>query len=418
MPPRESKRKAQASGGAKRAAKKFRASESISPERVFSDPSPAPDLLRQPHPFHREAEENNIVLREFYPHEMSSDRARAYQTGKIQRPIDELNSVLEATAAERKKVEVKSAVVHWFKMDLRLADNRALYCASEKAKEAGVPLLALYIVSPQDFVAHLVAPIRVDFLLRTLKVLKDDLAKLDIPLHIETVRERKQIPGKIVERMEEWGASHLYANMEYEVDELRRETKLVRMLAHKGMAMEIMHDTCIVPPGQLSSGTGKQYAVYSPWYRAWGGHVHDNPKLLDPFGLPSRNPPTAREDFAELFKSEIPAAPPEKRLTKQAAKQYEALWPAGEHAAMERLEAFSDEKIAQYAARRNLPAESGTSSLSVFFASGALSARTAVHVARKRNGAKKQGEGLQTWISEVAWRDFYKHVLVNWPHVW
>ncbi len=54
-----------------------------------------------------------------------------------------------------------------------------------------------YIISPQDFEAHLRSPARVDFMLRTLNILKDDLAKLDIPLWVETVEKRKQIPGRV-----------------------------------------------------------------------------------------------------------------------------------------------------------------------------------------------------------------------------
>jgi deoxyribodipyrimidine photo-lyase len=45
-------------------------------------------------------------------------------------------------------------------------------------------------------------------------VLRDDLAKPDIPLWIETVERRKKIPEIILELMEEWGANHLLANRE------------------------------------------------------------------------------------------------------------------------------------------------------------------------------------------------------------
>lgn len=98
-----------------------------------------------------------------------------------------LNAALSETKAEQEKVEVKDAVVHWFKCDLRTRDNHALYLASEKAKKKGVPLIAMYIVSRQNFEAHLTATVRVDFILRNLEVLKADLAKFDIPLYVETV---------------------------------------------------------------------------------------------------------------------------------------------------------------------------------------------------------------------------------------
>lgn len=147
---------------------------------------------------------------------------------------------------------------------MRTGDNKALHLASRKAQEKGVPLICMYIVPPKDFEAHLTAPIRIDFALRTLEVLKGDLNKLDIPLYIETVQKRNEIPGKILEMLEESGANHLYANVEYEVDELRRDTRMVRSCLEKGIAMDVLPDTCVVSPGGLQSRTGKQYSVYSP----------------------------------------------------------------------------------------------------------------------------------------------------------
>jgi deoxyribodipyrimidine photo-lyase len=96
--------------------------------------------------------------------------------------------------------------------------------------------------------------------------LKEDLAKLDIPLYVENVEKRKAIPGRILELLEKWGANHLFANVEYEVDELRREAKMVRACLEKGIAMHVVPDTCVVNPGELASGAGKQYSVYTPWF--------------------------------------------------------------------------------------------------------------------------------------------------------
>ncbi|KAH8174586.1 FAD binding domain of DNA photolyase domain-containing protein [Sarocladium implicatum] len=375
---------------------------------------------REPHPLAEEAEKNGIVLRKYYPHEMSNARAIAYNNDEIARPIEELVSALEDTASDRSKMEVKGAVVHWFKMDLRHNDNRSLALASAKAKEAGVPLICLYIVSPQDFEAHLTSPVRVDFTLRTLQVLQEDLAKLDIPLYVETVEKRKKIPDRILELLEEWGASHMYANMEYEVDELRREAHLVRDLAENGKAFEAVHDTCVVPPGSLHTGAGKQYAVYSPWFRAWIAHVHENLDLIELFEPPEKNPSSARQTFKSLFDCPIPDAPKNKALTDEEKKRFRSFWPAGEHEARDRLDKFCEEAVGQYHNKRNIPSHNGTSCLSVHLSSGTISSRTCVRTARDRNKTKKLNggmDGIQTWISEVAWRDFYKHVLVQWPFV-
>ncbi|TQN68874.1 Deoxyribodipyrimidine photo-lyase [Colletotrichum shisoi] len=413
MPPKQKRKSAPAAESSDSGRKRTKTDE----EQNGRDRDP----LRRPHPFHTDAEKHGIVLRKFYPHEMSNDRARAYNNDELPKPIQELTSALEDTSTARKAVKPKKAVVHWFKMDLRTVDNRSLSLASEKAKEAGVPLIAMFIISPQDYEAHLTAPIRVDFMLRTLHVLREDLSKLDIPLYVETVDKRKTIPDRIAALMDQWGASHLFANMEYEVDELRREAKMVRVFADRGLSYEVLHDTCVVPPGQLASGTGKQYAVYSPWFRTWVRHVHENLDLLELYDPPARNPSSARESLSKLFDSEIPDEVAGRELdSDEQKKRFRALWPAGEHEARSRLEKFCEEKVGQYHNKRNIPHEPGTSNLSVHLASGTISSRTCVRYARDRNKTKKLDagiEGIRVWISEVAWRDFYKHVLVNWPYV-
>ncbi|OAA55285.1 deoxyribodipyrimidine photo-lyase [Niveomyces insectorum RCEF 264] len=384
------------------------------------------DALHQPHPRHALSEDHGIVLRRYYPPEMSNKRASAYANGKLPKPIDELQDALDETADQRMQVQPKDAVVHWFKTDLRMRDNRALAMASEKARAAGVPLICLYVVSPQDWEAHLRSPARVDLILRTLHVLKADLAALNIPLWIETADKRQQVPDRVLARLQTWGASHLFANMEYEVDELRRDAKLVRRCAAQGIAMTVIHDTCIVPPGTLASstGNGRPYAVFTPWYRAWMQHIHQHEDLLvDLAEPPAAQSAGIRDKISSLFDCPVPHAPKNKRLDKEEAKRFRTLWPAGEHEAMARLNRFCDERLTAYAAYRDFPARDATSTLSPYLASGALSARTAVQTARTRaaavslDGGDSGNEGFQSWAREVAWRDFYRHVLVGWPYV-
>ncbi|KAL9635857.1 MAG: hypothetical protein Q9164_003207 [Protoblastenia rupestris] len=368
----------------------------------------------------RKAEEYGIVDREFYPPEMSNERCAMYKANEIERPIETLTIAQKETKARRDRIPVKGAVVHWFKCDLRITDNKALHLASEKAKTKGVPLICLHIVSPQDYKAHCTSAVRVDFVLRTLEVLKEDLAELDIPLYLETVEKRKAIPDKILELCEEWGASHLYANIEYEVDELRREALITRRGVEKGIAFEVVPDTCVVAPGELTSGSGGQYAVYSPWFRAWLAYLNTHPHHLSLFEPPGQNASSARKQFYNLFESPIPEAPENKRLTVDEKKRFESMWPPGEHEARRRLDKFIHERIHDYKDTRNFPAANSTAVLSVHFASGTLSARTAVATARDANSTKKLDggdKGIAGWISEVAWRDFYKHVLAYWPYV-
>ena len=352
---------------------------------------------------------------------MTNERCQQYINNDLIRPLEALDSARKDTGTARAKIEVKDAVVHWYKCDLRTRDNKGLYLASEKAKSKGVPLICIYIISPQDFKAHMTSPVRVDFILRTLEVLKEDLGKLDIPLYVETVEKRKAIPKRIFELCEEWGACHLFANIEYEVDELRRDAGMVRTGLEQGVAVEVVADTCVVAPGELSSGTGKQYAVYTPWFRAWIAYLHANPDQLDLYDPPSQNPSQARRNLNEIFDKIIPEAPENRKLTVDEMKRFRSMWPPGEEEAHERLARFLKEKVHKYKDDRNFPAANSTAVLSVHFAAGTLSARTAIARARDSNSSKKLdggSPGIANWISEVAWRDFYKHVLAHWPFTW
>ncbi|KAI4123581.1 MAG: hypothetical protein LQ338_005199 [Usnochroma carphineum] len=365
-------------------------------------------------------EEHSIVDRQFYPPEMTNERCAQYNANEIERPIETLRKAQKATEDGRGSIDVNRAVVHWFKCDLRTYDNKALHLASKLAKSHDVPLICLHIISPQDYKAHMTSPARVDFVLRTLEVLKQDLAQLNIPLYVETVEKRKAIPDRIFELCEEWGASHLFCNIEYEVDELRREALMTRKGFERNIAVNALHDTCVVTPGELRSGGGSQYAVYSPWYRAWMSHIHQHPHQLDLFDPPSPNPTSALQDLASIFSNPIPPAPPNKSLTDKEKHRFRSLWPAGEHEAQSRLSKFLTEKISLYKATRNYPAANSTAVISVHFAAGTLSARTAVACARSANTTSKLDsgdEGIRGWISELAWRDFYKHVLVHWPYI-
>lgn len=189
----------------------------------------------------------------------------------------------------------------------------------------------------------------------------------------------------------------------------------------RGISFTALHDDVVVPPGTLSTGQGKQYSVYSPWFRSWVSHIHSDPECLLGFDAPSRNPSVARAKFAHVFEMSIPSAPSNKSLTEEERVRFKSMWPAGEHEAQERLEKFLSEKVGKYKDMRNFPAANSTAVLSVHFSTGTLAARTAIRRGRDVNSTKRLDggiPGIMGWISEVAWRDFYKHVLAHWPYVW
>jgi deoxyribodipyrimidine photo-lyase len=119
----------------------------------------------------------------------------------------------------------------------------------------------------------------------------------------------------------------------------------------------------------------------------------------------------ARNEFSSVFSQTIPPAPSSHALSENDQKRYAALWPAGEHAAQERLEKFCRERISDYALHRSQPGLDASSCMSVHLSQGTISARACIRSARACNTSAKLDkgkDGVISWISEVAWRDFYR----------
>jgi len=253
--------------------------------------------------------------------------------------------------------------------DLRITDNTALSHASAFAQTHDLPLVVLHIFSPSDYKAHDRSPRRIDFQLRQLKHLQEEFEKHDIPLYTFSHDKRKEIPSVVCKKLEEWGAVGLYANVEYEVDELRRDTEIIRSVkdarkSGKGYAgkAEFLKDLCVVPPGEVttkvsilptflvsfeidshspaSSRTstllqqGKPYAVFSPFFRNWAEQV--NGDLLSHIGENNddvkSNPSSAREHsvLKDFFGHQIPDEIKGFELSKEDHETMEKLWPIGD----------------------------------------------------------------------------------------
>jgi deoxyribodipyrimidine photo-lyase len=97
----------------------------------------------------------------------------------------------------------------------------------------------------------------------------------------------------------------------------------------------------------------------------------------------------------------------------------EQLWQAGEAAADDTLKEFVTTRATTYDQQRDLPLEPGTSQLSPHLVMGTVSAKQCLYAAYRANGNRLAGgnPGLDTWISELIWREFYNHILAAHPRI-
>lgn len=290
----------------------------------------------------------------------------------------------------------------WFRADLRTADHTALYHAAREG-----PVVGLYVVSPADWRAHDVACVKVEFILRSLVALSAALARLNIPLLIRSAGARGDVPGLVLSAARAHQCGAIRFNREYEVNEARRDAAVREAAERAGLECVAYDDQCAMAPGSVLTQSGGPYTVFTPFKKAWiarwsasgGVPCWPAPARQEPLGIAPDPVPAAVEGFGS-------SVPPE-------------LWPAGEDAARARLADFCATRIQRYKAERDFPAVDATSTLSPYFATGLLSPRQAIAAAAEANGGRIDGgsEGAVHWISEVLWREFYKHILVHFPRV-
>lgn len=333
-------------------------------------------------------------------------------------PLQELVELLD----KQKQDQPVKNVLHWFRSkDLRQEDNKALHAASQKAKESGAMLLSMYLFTPKDMEWHGTSAARSDFILESLRIVKSQLQDKHIPLAILTAEERNQKTGTVVDFIKKHDITSVFANFEYEVDELRRDIDVVKSLQKDAqVSFEFSHDQTVVEPGIMKTGAGTPQKVFTPYHKAWLAHVAENPDLLDLVADPEANDKSKIKDFKELFDSKLPELPKTKQFKDDTTrKSIRKLWPAGNEAGMKRMRHFLEKKVDTYGEDRSEPALDPSSRMSAYFSAGIVSVRQALSAAKKANGGKNfkvEGSGIASWVREVVFRELYRQTLVGLPH--
>ncbi|MCG6574975.1 deoxyribodipyrimidine photo-lyase [Pseudomonas sp. AF32] len=291
----------------------------------------------------------------------------------------------------------------WLRSDLRLHDNTALTAAAARG-----PCVAVYLPSPEQWRSHDDAPCKIDFWLRNLASLSAALGALNIPLLIRPAPRWDEAPQVLLKVCRELKIDAVHVNEEYGLNETRRDAEVARTLGDQGIAFHSYLDQLLFKPGSVLTKTGNYFQVFSQFRKVCYGRLH--------ISLPSLVRAPARQAPTGIASDPVPL------LIEGFAPSDEALrafWPAGESEARRRLEAFVDQHLDHYQTDRDFPAKPGTSQLSAYLVAGVVSPRQCLHAALQANqGEFESGNvGAVTWINELLWREFYKHILVGYPRV-
>ncbi len=268
----------------------------------------------------------------------------------------------------------------WFRRDLRLKDNAALY----HALRSGVPVLPVFIFDTaildqlQDR-----ADKRVAFIHSAITEMQAELVAMGSTM--------KVFHGKpldvFTQLVQSYSIQTVFTNHDYEPYALERDQAIADLLADAGVGFETYKDQVIFEKEEVTKDDGKPYTVFTPYSKKWKAKLTAD--YLKPY---------LTEQYFDAFYKQAPNEIPS--LASMNFKEVEMVFPSKQ---------LNEEIVRKYSQNRDFPAlENGTSKMGVHLRFGTVSIRSLAIIAAGLN---------ETYLNELIWRDFYQMILWHFPKV-
>ncbi|MFC7142523.1 cryptochrome/photolyase family protein [Halosimplex aquaticum] len=283
--------------------------------------------------------------------------------------------------------------LHWHRRDLRVADNAGLAAAAE-----GGPVVPVFVFD-RGVLAH-AGPPRVAFMLDALDSLRERYREHGSDLLVRRGDPREVLPDLAAE----FGADAVTWGKEVSGLGRERDAAVRRALDDADVARRSVQDALLHDPGSIRTNQGEVYSVFTYFWKKW----RDRPKE-DPVA------PLTSDDLADVADDE-----PLPSLGDLGFEEPEAtVPPAGTSAARELLAAFCADDIYDYDDRRDYPADECTSRLSAHLKFGTIGIREVYDAVAEAKSAVAgtDYDAAEEFESQLAWREFYSHVLWDRPNV-
>ena len=284
----------------------------------------------------------------------------------------------------------------WFRQDLRLADNPALCAACEKGK-----IIPVYILDDNT-----AGDWRMGGASRWW--LHHALESLNISLHGKLqlyLGEPLAILSKLVS---DTSAQGVYWNRCYEPWRIARDGDIKTALKAADIEVQSFNGSLLWEPWQVLKKDQTPYKVFTPYYRR--GCLSK---------VPPRKPLAMPNSISSLdvSKESLPLEDFDLLPTIKWDSHMQARWNIGEEAAQDRLEAFVTAELEDYREGRNFPSKANVSRLSPYLHFGQISPNTAWHRAADAAAVINNEASLDTFLSELGWREFSYYLLYHFPQL-
>lgn len=276
----------------------------------------------------------------------------------------------------------------WFRRDLRLSDHAALTAAA-----AAGPVIPVYVLDDDTPRHRRMGAASRWWLHHSLGSLARQLEQIGSRLTLRKGNAADILASLVAET----GASNLHALRHYEPWWRNAEKALKTNLAGRA-ELHLYDGNYLLPPGSVKTGSGTDFKIYTPFWRALSQHMPPATPLASPRSLSTPKNWPVSEALTDW--NLLPRNP-------DWATGF-AGWTPGEAGALERLDQFEN-RASRYDSRRNLPSVEGSSRLSPHLHFGEISPATIW-----RRLIDKGGE-VETYLKEIVWRDYAQNLILSMP---
>ena len=268
-------------------------------------------------------------------------------------------------------------VIFWFRRDLRLDDNHALF----KALKSGYDVLPIFIFDSNITNKLNQNDHRLNYINNVLDGLNKRLSENKKKIYIYKGNPI-EIISKLIIKLK---IKEIYLNKDYEPYARDRDNKIEKFCVANNVSYNSFKDHVIFEEDQIVKKDGTPYVVYTPYSRKWIEKFQSNqldsyPSELNLGGFVDSDKIREVNYLMDFEKNII--SPKTYNLNKDLIDKYEET--------------------------RNFPALDSTSRIGVNLRFGTVSTRKIVKTSSERSN--------NTFLKELIWREFFIQILWHFPH--
>ena len=293
----------------------------------------------------------------------------------------------------------------WFRDDLRLQDNPALYLACESAEN----VLPVFIFDEQAMGKWKIGGASRWWLQKSLESLQHQLKKYGSDLLI-LKGESLDVLSQIIKQTQ---STAVYWNRRYTPGLIESDKLIKKKLTQGGISVKSQEGNLLIEPWRILNQSALPYKVYTPFWKRLQKELVVSPPAIVPEPasiphLPVKMPDSLDIDELKLYDTSI-----------NWAANFSDFWTPGSVGADKALEKFITESISVYPEQRDFPFVDLTSHLSAHLHFGELSVKQVWLVIWQQieHGDRKDVNALWAYLRQLAWREFCHYLLFQFPGI-